>query len=219
MMMFSLSLSLSLSVFFSPQLSKLLLQILLRFDGWVGMDCTITGIHRLWLVRAYEWEGDQESSEGTGGFINRIALDCAIGGAACPTPNWLSWQFGAANIVCCAHFYTLPSLCHLPTLLNCCNNIPSFSHSGLSCICRCHCHSLYLPIGTSYDNDIWNKEKSAARMMEMVWVTLCNQSTLSFLAGACMGGDNKCWPPAIQWYLSINCWQVLRRKCLVYLTW
>lgn len=66
------------------------------------------------------------------------------------------------------------------------------------CICRCHCHSLYLPIGTSYDNDIWNNEKSAARMMEVVWITLCNQSTLSFFAGACMGGDDKCWPPAIQ---------------------
>lgn len=86
----SSSCSLSLSLFFSPQLSKLLFQILLRFDGCVGMDCTITGIHRLWLVRAYEWEGHQESSEGTCGFINRIALDCAIGGAACPTPNWLS---------------------------------------------------------------------------------------------------------------------------------
>jgi hypothetical protein len=50
----------------------------------------------------------------------------------------------------------------------------------------------------TYDNDIWNKEKSAARMMEMVWVTLCNPSTLSFFAGACMGGDDECWPPAIQ---------------------
>jgi hypothetical protein len=30
--------------------------------------------------------------------------------------------------------FTLSLPCHLPTLLNCCNNIPSFSRSGLLCI-------------------------------------------------------------------------------------